>query len=113
MKFEEVMPALRAGKKVSNKKWYGEWDSKDIIIVLSEGDVTALLFDKEWEVVKEYDEVEVWDWTIWNSGTRTLDVHRSLTEKEASDVLDKNYVSSNSFLAGRLTGTKRVLRRKK
>jgi hypothetical protein len=109
MKFEEVLPALREGKKVSNKKWYGEWDSKDIIIVLSEGDVTALLFDEEWEVVEDYEDVEVWDWVVYGNGPHA-EVHRGKTNAEMQWVIWRNILPCKM---SKLEGTQRIERRKK
>ena len=64
MKFEEVLPALKEGKKIKRKCWY----IKKYIVLEENGDIitdkrqryvfnkNSLLAD-DWEIVKEYETV--------------------------------------------------------
>jgi hypothetical protein len=57
MKFEEVLPALREGKRVRRKAW----EAKDYVSITSAFEISdgALLKD-DWEIVKEKVKKTVW-----------------------------------------------------
>lgn len=116
MKFEEVLPAWRSGSKIRRKGmcWWLEGklcrdgdDEGDY----TEGDVlVAHLLADDWEIVEEYEEVEVWDW-VWDNPTIGLTgIETGLTEQEAEKIY---FEADGSKLLGRIEESKRVEKRRK
>lgn len=100
MKFEDVLPALRAGRKI-------HLTSDPTATIFTVADLLA----DDWEAVEEYEEVEVWDWTIYSGDRGVHFVRLGLTDEEAKALkLDGH---KKSRVLGRIEESKRVEKRRK
>jgi hypothetical protein len=99
MRFEEVLPALRADKKI-------RLTSDPTATIFTVDDI----LEDDWEVVEEYEEVEVWDW-VWDSPVIGLTgIEPGLTEQEVQKIY---FEHDGSKLLGRIEESKRVEKRRK
>lgn len=99
MKFEEVLPALRAGRKI-------HLTSDPTATIFTVADILA----DDWEVVEEYEEVEVWDWVWDNPTTGLTGIETGLTEQEVGKIY---FEYDGSKLLGRIEESKRAEKRRK
>jgi hypothetical protein len=114
MKFEEVMPVWRSGSKVRRKgmSWYlsGKLCLDASGEVTEPGDIlVAHLLADDWEVVDDYEDVEVWDWVVWGDGP-LAEVHRGKTNAEMQWVIWRSILPCKM---AELEGTQRIERRRK
>lgn len=102
MKLEAALPALREGKKLCIN-W---WDSGVYFDAFGVRGLTlSEVMDDDWEVVEEYEEVEVWRWVLkLDTGEYVTFAH--YTEEEARDI-------GPTPIVGRVEETKKTERRLK
>jgi hypothetical protein len=115
MKFEEVLPAWRSGRKVRRKgmSWWlegKECRDEDEDDTDERGDVlVAHLLADDWEVVEDYEDVEVWDWVGYNEHLNG-EIHKGKTQPEMEWVMWGRVLPGKM---AKLEGTQRIERRKK
>jgi hypothetical protein len=91
MKFEEVLPALREGKKVRRKSW----DTNTFITNPNLGNIaTTSLMADDWEVCEEPKKPRLLAHALLNDiGHVELSCCLYASEKEARDVIGDSFIS--------------------
>lgn len=108
MKLEEVLPAFRDDRKIRRKRWaepkfLQAWQGPTVQL-----SVEDILTD-DWEIMEEFEEVEVWDWTVRSNVTGEVEIFFGLTRDEVTTRIPSNVWK----VYGRIEESKRTTKRHK
>jgi hypothetical protein len=111
MKFEEVLPALRAGHKIRRAVWGITCDPID-----PESNVTrhlnlASLLADDWSIAREYEEITTWRWVIADMDSAAMEF---ITDPSTEEEIRKVYMQGDQYkLIGRIEETRKTEQREK